>query len=84
MVIGVGNSPVLVKGLLQSKNLEWAGIMGKVSLIVLDTLQDIDVILGMDVLSDLKVEVKTWEGQASPCVDVGKGMGPVNVNMQKG
>ena len=51
LVIGIGNVPVEVKGVSQPLELEWDSVRDKCQLMVLTTLEDVDVILGMDVLS---------------------------------
>ena len=51
MIIGVGNVPIEVKGLSKPLTLQWDGVGGQCQLMVLTTLTDMDVVLGMDVLS---------------------------------
>ena len=47
MVVGVGNVPIEVKGLLKPLMLQWDGVVGQCQLMVLTTLTDVDVILGV-------------------------------------
>ena len=56
MVVGVGNVPIEVKGLSKPLMLEWDSAEGQCWLMVLTTLKDVDVILGMDVLSQFNVD----------------------------
>ena len=66
MVIGVGNVPIEVKGLSKPLMLKWDGVEGQCQLMVLTTLTDIDVILGMDVLSQFDVKIDSRNQVASP------------------
>ena len=66
MVVGVGNVPIEVKGLLKPLMLEWDSVEGQCRLMVLTTLKDIDVILGMDVLSQFNVKIDSRNQVASP------------------
>ena len=61
LVVGVGNIPIEVKGLSRPLELEWDYVGGKIQLLVLTTLVDVDVILGMDVLSQfcIKIDAKS-------------------------
>ena len=54
--MGVAPDPVKVKGLTKSLTLLWDGVGGKFQLVVLPTLHDVDVVLGVDVLSQLNVQ----------------------------
>ena len=47
LVIGVGNVPVKLKGITQVLELEWDGIKDHCQMVVLPTLEDVDVILGI-------------------------------------
>ena len=55
-VMGVAPDPVQVKGLIKPLTLLWDGVGGKFQLVVLPTLHDVDVVLGVDVLSQLNVQ----------------------------
>ena len=66
MVVGVGNVPIEVKGVLKPLMLEWDSVEGPCRLMVLTTLKDVDVILGMDVLSQFDVKVDSRNQVASP------------------
>ena len=54
--MGVAPDPVKVKGLTKPLTLLWDGVGGKFQLVVLPTLHDVDVVLGVDVLSQLNVQ----------------------------
>ena len=66
MVVGVGNVPIEVKGLSKPLMLKWDGVEGQCQLMVLTTLTDVDVILGMDVLSQFDVKIDSRNQAASP------------------
>ena len=66
LVIGVGNVPVEVKGVSQPLELEWDSVRDKCQLMVLTTLEDVDVILGMDVLSRLDIQISVKDKKAGP------------------
>ena len=66
MVVGVGNVPIEVKGLSKPLMLKWDGVEGQCQLMVLTTLTDVDVILGMDVLSQFDVKIDSRNQVASP------------------
>ena len=66
MVVGVGNVPIEVKGLSKPLMLQWDGVEGQCQLMVLTTLTDVDVILGMDVLSQFDVKIDSRNQVASP------------------
>ena len=66
MVVGVGNVPIEVKGLSKLLILEWDSVEGQCRLMVLTTLKDVDVILGMDVLSQFDVKIDSRNQVASP------------------
>ena len=55
-VMGVAPDPVKVKGLTKPLTLLWDGVGGKLQLVVLPTLHNVDVVLGVDVLSQLNVQ----------------------------
>ena len=66
MVVGIGNVPIEVKGLSKPLMLEWDSVEGQCRLMVLTTLTDIDVVLGMDVLSQFDVKIDSRNKVASP------------------
>ena len=66
LVIGVGNVPVEVKGVSQPLELVWDSVRDKCQLMVLTTLEDVDVILGMDVLSRLDIQIGSRNKKANP------------------
>ena len=66
IVIGVENSPVQLSGVLGPVLLEWDQASGYFDLLVLLSLEDVDIIIGMDILSQLEVEINTRLGSASP------------------
>ena len=66
MVVGVGNVPIEVKGLSKPLMLQWDGVEGQCQLMVLTTLTDVDVVLGMDVLSQFDVKIDSRNQVASP------------------
>ena len=80
--IGVGNVPVELKGITQVLELEWDSIRDHCQMVVLPTLEDVDVILGMDVISRLDVQISGRskaavprpEGVASETIQVGQKM----------
>ena len=55
LVIGVGNVPVELKGVTQAVELKWESVVDHCKMMVLSTLEDVDVILGMDIISRLDV-----------------------------
>ena len=66
MVVGVGNVPIEVKGLSKTLTLQWDAVEGQCQLMGLTTLTDVDVILGMDVLSQFDVKIDSRNQVASP------------------
>ena len=66
MVVGIGNVPIEVKGLSKPLMLQWDGVGGQCQLMVLTTLTDVDVVLGMDVLSQFDVKIDFRNQVASP------------------
>ena len=66
MVVGAGNVPIEVKGLLKPLTLQWDNVKGQCQLMVLTTLTDVDVILGIDVLSHFGFKIDSREKVASP------------------
>ena len=72
LVVGVGNVPIEVKGLTSPVKLSWDGVEGNFSFLVLSTLVDVDVILGMDILGELKVSIDASNKLAwpqAPCLE---------------
>ena len=67
-VIGVGNTPIPVTGRTQLVDLIWGPARTKVSRLVVPTLGDQDVILGMDILRQLGVHIDTNKGTAEPTI----------------
>ena len=73
-VVGIAPNPVKVKGLTKPLTLLWDCVGGRFQLVVLPTLHDVDVVLGVDVLSQLNVQFD-WARQVDspyrePCVQV--------------
>ena len=50
-IIGIGPDPIKIKGLTRPLTLHWDGVGGKFQLMILTALTDVDVVLGMDILS---------------------------------
>ena len=67
-VIGVGNVPITVAGRTQLVDLNWGMAKMKISLLVVPTLAEQKVILGMDVLRQLGVQIDTQAGTAEPTI----------------
>ena len=67
VVVGVENSPVQLNGVLGPVLLEWDQASGYFDLLVLPSLEDVDIIIGMDILSQLGVRIDTKLGSANPC-----------------
>ena len=53
-IMGAGPDPIKIKGLTRPLTLNWDGVGGKFQVMILPTLTDVDVVLGMDVLSQFK------------------------------
>ena len=73
LVIGVGNVPVELKGMTQPLELKLESVVDHCEMMVLSTLEDVDVILGMDIISRVDVQisgkakdVKPWS-ESVPC-----------------
>ena len=66
LVIGVGNVPVKLKGITQVLELEWDDVKDHCQMVVLPTLEDVDVILGMDIISRLDVQISGRSKEAVP------------------
>ena len=65
-VMGITPDPVKVKGLTKPLTLHWDGVGGKFQLMVLPTIHDVDVVLGVDILSQFKVQFNWVKQVASP------------------
>ena len=65
-MVGFRNKPIQVKGTTGSLELEWGQSQGHCELIVIPTLEGVDVILGMDVLKQMDVEIQIAAGRAQP------------------
>ena len=66
LVIGVGNVPVELKGVTQVLELEWESVVDHCEMMVLSTLEDVGVILGMDIISRLDVQIRGRSKDAKP------------------
>ena len=66
VVVGVENFPIELKGVLGPVEIEWDQVNDKFEILVLPTLEEVDVIIGMDVLSGMDVTILTGKGRASP------------------
>ena len=70
-IMGVGPDPIRIKGLTKPLTLLWDGVGGKFQLMILTALTDVDVVLGMDVLSQFDVKINFQKQVASlarePC-----------------
>ena len=65
-IMGVGPDPIKIKGLTRPLTLHWDGVGGKFQLMILTALTDVDVVLGMDVLSQFDVKIDFKKQVASP------------------
>ena len=65
-IMGVGPDPIRIKGLTKPLTLLWDGVGGKFQLMILTALTDVDVVLGMDVLSQFDVKINFKKQVASP------------------
>ena len=66
--IGVENAPIFVDGRTARLPLEWKKATTMVSFLVVPTLIEPDVILGMDLLQRLGVKIDSKAGVAEPTV----------------
>ena len=64
--MGVGPDPIKIKGLTRPLTLHWDGVGGKFQLMILTALTDVDVVLGMDVLSQLDGKINFKKQLSSP------------------
>ena len=65
-IMGVGPDPIKIKGLTKPLTIHWDGVGGKFQLMILTALTDVDVVLGMDVLSQFDVKINFKKQVASP------------------
>ena len=68
-IIGVGPDPIKIKGLTRPLTLHWNGVGGKFQLMILTALTDVDVVLGMDVLSQFDVKIDFKKQVARPACE---------------
>ena len=66
LVVGVGNVPVELKGITESLELKWDSVIDHCEMMVLTTLEDVDVILGMDIINRLNVQISGRSKDALP------------------
>ena len=66
LVIGIGNVPVELKGVTQVLELKWESVVNHCEMMVLTTLEDVDVILGMGIISRLDVQISGRSKDAKP------------------
>ena len=65
-IIGIGSDSINIKGLTRPLTLHWDGVGGKCQLRILTALTDVDVVLGMDVLSQFDVQIDFKKQVARP------------------
>ena len=66
VVLGIGDSPVSVKGITKPVSVIWDGMECECRFVVITTLQDFEVLIGMDIMSSLRVQIDTAKGRAYP------------------
>ena len=66
LVIGVGNVPVELKGVTQVLELKWESVVDHCEMMALSTLEDVDIILGMDIISRLDVQISGRSKDSKP------------------
>ena len=71
-IVGVGNISINVDGRTGRVPLEWNDAKSFLTLLVIPTLEEPDMILGMDVLQRLGVRIDTKTGTAQPTMLVTK------------
>ena len=71
-IVGVGNIPINVDGRTGRLPLEWDDSKSFLTLLVIPTLEEPDMILGMDVLQRLGVRIDARTGTAKPTVLVSR------------
>ena len=62
----MGNTPIYIDGRTDRLPLKWGRATTSVSLLVIPTLEELDIVLGMDVLQQLGVKIDTRAGSAEP------------------
>ena len=67
-VIGAGNTPIFVDGRTSGLPFKWKKAVTMVYFLVIPTLVEPDVILGMDLLQRLRVKIDTKAGVAEPTI----------------
>ena len=78
-IIGVGPDPIKIKGLTRPLTLHWDGVGGKFQLMILTALTDMDVVLGMDVLSQFDVKIDFKKQVARPAREACTPLEPAKV-----
>ena len=63
-IVGVGNVPINVDGRTGRLPLEWDDTKSFLTLLVIPTLEEPDIVLGMDVLQRLGLKIDTKTGTA--------------------
>ena len=58
--------PVELKGIAGSLELEWDSVIDHCEMMVLTTLEDVDVILGMDIINRVNVQISGRSKDAFP------------------
>ena len=71
-MIGVGNTPIQVNGRTRPLEISWGAVKVRASLIVIPTLTNPDVIVGMDLMARMKVRIDTESRRAYPTVQIKK------------
>ena len=71
-IVGVGNIPINVDRGIGRLPLEWNDAKSFLTLLVIPTLEEPDMILGMDVLQRLGVKINTKTGTAQPTMLITK------------
>ena len=66
LVIGVGYVPVELKGITKVLELKWDSVVNHCEMMVLTTLEDVDIILGIDIISRLDVQISGRSKDARP------------------
>ena len=67
-IVGVGNIPINVDRRTSSLSLEWYDSKSFLTLLVIPTFEEPDMILGIDVLQRLGVRIDVRAGAAKPTV----------------
>ena len=67
-IVGVGNIPIDVDGRTSRLTLEWDDSKSFLTLLVITTLEEPDMVLGMDVLQKLGVRIDARTRTAKPAV----------------